>query len=265
MSINRNKTSQPALDSHPCADVHAQAHLAHELANLLDGSLRNVALVMSHLREFHEQGPYQDTTPALIARLNAANEAMRQMASLIGRMMDGSSAGMGLGFVLRDAMTQASRLYAPQAAQVGVELENHIDPQAASLPAGTLFPVIINLIRNSLQAMTDSPAGQAGQNRKARSIRLDARVEDQQLVLTVEDDGPGFAPELFDETGTFKFGVTTRQTGHGMGLSLVRDIIHTMGGSLQIANASQPTTSNHPTGGRVTIRMPVNRLNEIVT
>ena len=60
----------------------------------------------------------------------------------------------------------------------------------------------------------------------------------QGLELRVEDDGPGLAPELADQVRQRGHRADSEVPGHGIGLSIVQDIVNLYGGSLDIA-ASQ--------------------------
>jgi two-component system sensor histidine kinase PhoQ len=85
-------------------------------------------------------------------------------------------------------------------------------------------------------------------------VRLTARSDEsapvrQRLVITVEDDGPGIAPE--DRPRVLQRGVRADENvpGHGLGLAMVRDTADLYGGLLEVDAA--------PLGGaRFTLRLP---------
>jgi two-component system sensor kinase FixL len=83
--------------------------------------------------------------------------------------------------------------------------------------------VVLNLIRNAIEAMEDSP-------RKVLELRIDA-VGDQARV-TVSDTGSGISPEIADQL--FQPFITTKQTGMGVGLSISRTIIEGHGGRIWV-------------------------------
>jgi signal transduction histidine kinase len=86
-----------------------------------------------------------------------------------------------------------------------------------------LQQVILNLIVNAIEAMNFMP--------DARVLRLTSGLRDADGVLiTVEDSGPGIAPENLDKV--FDTFFTTKPTGMGMGLSICRSIIEAHGGRL---------------------------------
>jgi signal transduction histidine kinase len=70
--------------------------------------------------------------------------------------------------------------------------------------------ILINLISNAKQAMSDLPG-------HSRQLTLQVRVvEDETLHISVKDDGEGIAPE--NMARLFTHGFTTRKDGHGFGL-----------------------------------------------
>jgi len=86
-----------------------------------------------------------------------------------------------------------------------------------------LQQVILNLIVNAIEAMNFMPDD--------RELRITSRLHDADgVVITVEDSGPGIAPENLDKV--FDTFFTTKPTGMGMGLSICRSIIEAHGGRL---------------------------------
>ena len=87
-----------------------------------------------------------------------------------------------------------------------------------------LKQALLNLIRNSVEAI---PAGREG------SVRLQAAEYDGEVVISLEDDGPGL-PQIVREKMFAPF-VTTKASGTGLGLAIAKKVIETLGGSLSLA------------------------------
>ncbi|WP_111683104.1 sensor histidine kinase [Winogradskyella tangerina] len=85
-----------------------------------------------------------------------------------------------------------------------------------------LIRVVTNLVKNSIQAM---PKDKADPN-------IDVRVfSDGDLVkITVEDNGSGISEETKSKIFEPKF--TTKTSGMGLGLAMVKNIVETFGGSI---------------------------------
>jgi signal transduction histidine kinase len=87
--------------------------------------------------------------------------------------------------------------------------------------------VIINLIRNSLEAMSRAAPG-------VREISLSAAIAADRpslLEIRVQDTGPGFPPEIADRL--FKPFATTKDAGMGLGLAISRSIVESHGGQIR--------------------------------
>jgi C4-dicarboxylate-specific signal transduction histidine kinase len=86
--------------------------------------------------------------------------------------------------------------------------------------------VIVNLLRNSLESITD-----AGRHDGEVTIEAE-RQNDGQVLIRVRDNGPGFDRALLGKQIT-PF-TTTKPEGLGLGLSLSRSIIESYGGRLTL-------------------------------
>ena len=86
-----------------------------------------------------------------------------------------------------------------------------------------------NLIKNALDAL----AGRDGEIR----VRYDGRT-DGRAVFHVEDDGPGVPQQIRNKL--FEIGVTTKERGWGVGLSLTRRIVEDVhDGHIQLENTAE--------------------------
>jgi signal transduction histidine kinase len=103
--------------------------------------------------------------------------------------------------------------------------------------------VILNLIRNALDAMRD--AGTVD-----RRVSIETReTETHGIEVIVQDTGPGISPGLRDQA--FEQFFTSKDDGLGMGLAISQSIIEAHGGRIWFASP--------PGGGaRVHITLPPN-------
>ena len=86
-----------------------------------------------------------------------------------------------------------------------------------------LQQVAMNLIVNSIEAMKDVDG--------IRELVIKSqRAENEQILVSVSDTGPGFPPELAEQI--FDPFFTTKPHGTGMGLRISRSIIESHGGRL---------------------------------
>ena len=88
-----------------------------------------------------------------------------------------------------------------------------------------LQQVILNLIRNAIEAMAVDPA-------TIKTLRLVTIQNGNSVVLSVQDSGPGIVPE--NETNVFDPFYTTKSSGMGLGLAICRRIIEDHRGELRL-------------------------------
>lgn len=116
----------------------------------------------------------------------------------------------------------------------------HIEPR--------LFrQVFLNLIDNAIKYMGD---------REVRRVSIYPRLEDHWLIITVEDTGPGIAPEaqervfdLFSRGSTANRDERMSEPGRGVGLASVKTVVERWGGTIELE--SEPGV-----GSRFHVRIP---------
>jgi two-component system sensor kinase FixL len=84
--------------------------------------------------------------------------------------------------------------------------------------------VLLNLIRNAIEAMQDSPT---------RNLMISAHGHEDELIrIGVADTGSGIRPEIADKL--FQPFFTTKRDGMGVGLSICRTIVESHGGRIWV-------------------------------
>ncbi len=123
---------------------------------------------------------------------------------------------------------------APLIARVAI-LETRLPVAIATGPAVTIpcdaaqiEQVLINLIKNAVEATLDTPAAE----RSANPVRLTWKKLPGQVEILVEDEGPGIA----STSNLFVPFFTTKPEGSGIGLVLCRQIAENHHGSLVLEN-----------------------------
>ncbi len=113
--------------------------------------------------------------------------------------------------------------------RITLDLETAPDLPRFPLDAEQIRQVLVNLITNAAEAM--EPEGKGG------SIRVRAAIfpEGSDLVLAIEDDGPGIAEE--DRAKIFQPFFTSKFTGTGLGLAVVDSLVARHGGRLELESA----------------------------
>jgi len=92
--------------------------------------------------------------------------------------------------------------------------------------------IILNLIKNAIEAMRSSPPGE-------RHLRVVTGLRgSSEILVSIQDTGPGIAAP--DRDNVFDPFFSTKKTGMGLGLSICRTIIENHGGKLSLAESKLP-------------------------
>ncbi len=139
---------------------------------------------------------------------------------------------------LDDVLGRMVDFLGPTARAQNVEVDWHAAPDLpmVALDVELFEKVLLNLMLNAEDAMPDGG-----------TLTLQARAEDEEVVLDVIDTGCGMEPALAAKV--FEPFLTTKATGNGLGLATARKIVVAHGGS--IAVQSEPGR-----GTKFTIRLP---------
>jgi len=186
---------------------HGRVDDAYQALTPLDDMLTRMAALTGHLKTFARKSP-----SGLRERLDLATVVDQSLHLLDARLRDES---------------------------IGVVLDL-TRPAWVRGDAIRLEQVLINLLRNALDAMVDKP-------RKRLEIRLHA--DEQLWQLTVSDSGGGIAEEHLNSV--FDPFFTTKPVGDGLGLGLAVSyaIVHELGGRL--------IASNRGDGAVFTLTLPI--------
>ena len=140
------------------------------------------------------------------------------------------------------AVAQLVDLYQPAMSdrehKVTLDIEEHVFVEADS---GLLYRMISNLLENE---MTHLPTG------CLIAVRL--RSQDGSAELVVEDDGPGFPPEILPHAFE-RFVKGKHSPGHGLGLAFVNAVVQAHGGAVNLFARSEG-------GAVITVSLPVSVL-----
>jgi signal transduction histidine kinase len=151
---------------------------------------------------------------------------------------------------LTDLVEDAIRIVKPGLDRHGIALEREYEQTPpASIDKHSVLQILLNLLRNSKQALDDKH-GEPDQTRKRIRVVIERHGEDR-VRVTVSDNGVGIPAENL--TRIFSHGFTTRRDGHGFGLHSGANAARQMGGALW---AESPGPGE---GASFTLELPVNR------
>src|SRR5690606_22680675 len=226
--------------------LSAMGEMASTLAHELNQPLSAIANYLSGAKRLLDRSDIQEPRAA-DALEKAADQALRA-GEIIRRLRDFLSRGESERRVenLPKLVQEACALALVGAKEHGVRVSYAIalDADLVLVDRVQVQQVILNLVRNAIDAMVDQPV---------RELTVStAAVEDNMAMVSVTDTGPGV-----DETAAAKLFqpfVTTKASGMGVGLSISRTIIEAHGGRIW--------TEPNPTGGAI-FRFTLRRAPEV--
>jgi len=119
------------------------------------------------------------------------------------------------------------RLLGVELAARDIHLTLQVEPESLEIAADPdlLDQALINLVRNSIEALRDRPAG--------RIVLSAHRDAEGRVAIDVVDNGPGIAEDLSDKIFVPFF--TTKRQGSGIGLTIVRHIATAHSASVDVS------------------------------
>jgi two-component system, OmpR family, sensor kinase len=207
------------------------ADASHELRTPLTSVLASLELLAEEL----------DGEPAETAQ--AALRSARRMRRLVGDLLllaraDAKRAQPHRPTQLDDVVMEAAGEISAVADDHELDIE--AEPVLVFGARDELHRLVLNLLEN---AVRHTPPG--------THIRASTWLEDGEAVLIVEDDGPGIPPELGEHIfDRFVRGGRDGARGSGLGLSIVRAVTESHGGSVRL------DAREDGVGARFVIRLP---------
>lgn len=125
-----------------------------------------------------------------------------------------------------------------------VHLRNEVAPDLSlSADPDQLFRVLLNLMRNAQQAL------EQGVQDRPRIITVSAEQADEdRLVITIADTGPGLMPRARDHLFQ-PFQGSATAGGTGLGLAIAKELVEAHGGRIELGHSG-------PDGTRFLIHLP---------
>jgi signal transduction histidine kinase len=218
--------------------LEAWGEMARQVAHEIKNPLTPIQLTAEHLRALAERG--DPRLPEVV--LSAVDNILRQVVTLRETSREfGDYAStrqvnrrpLDLKKLLHDLASGYSESH-----ERGIDFEATIAPSMPSAFHGDerlIRGAVANLIENAFQA---APGGR---------VRLGAESVDSKVLISVEDSGPGVAPDVLPKIFDPYF--STKSTGTGLGLAIARKAVEEHGGRIHAENVNP--------GLKVVIELPV--------
>ena len=207
------------------------AGISHEIRNPL-GIIRSSAeLLKKKIAEIDPQNTFADIIVEEASRLNRIITDFINYA----KPRNPNFALCRVEEVVDKNITFLEVQYKEQGHVIKKNYQNHLPEIMAD--STMLYQSFLNILINAMQSTPDGGR-----------IRVEISSNDRWLTVHFDDEGQGIPPENLDKIWDPFF--TTKEQGTGLGLGIVKNVVESHGGSIQIVN--RPVR-----GTRVTIELPV--------
>jgi two-component system sensor kinase FixL len=225
--------------------VSEMGTLASSLAHELNQPLTAVASYCESARDLLDRETDAETLAMVREALDEAGQQAVRAGQIVRRLRDFMSTGEAERRIesLQRLINEANALALVGSREHGIDVQLKLDPGADAVLVDRIQiqQVLVNLIRNAIDAMIDTDA---------RSLTLRTARDGEGLVeVAVEDTGSGISDAVAAQL--FQPFVTSKQNGMGIGLSICRTIIEAHGGRIWFESRPGGGTAFHftlPTG-----------------
>jgi signal transduction histidine kinase len=192
------------------------ASVAHEINN----PLMAIKTRLHTLKKTIADRP--DTAEKLDLVMGQVDRIGRATRSMLGffKQRAPSSTPIPCTEVIRAVLDLFDPSFEAKGVRVRVDIPHSLP--CVSINVDELQEVLINLLENERDALG-----------RDNDLSLCAQSRDHQIVITIEDNGPGLGD---DPERLFEAFHTTKSTGTGLGLTIARRICESYGGTLTAAN-----------------------------
>lgn len=216
---SRKRTEQQLESERLNAFTLLAAGVAHELGNPLNSLTIHLQLLERRLRKLGKGGD------ALHEHLDIATGEIKRMDTIISQFLAAirPTKPQLQRSRIAELVEESVRFLKPELdqAKVKVKMDLRADMPAMPLDPDQMKQAMYNLVRNAAQAMP-----------KGGTLTISGSYTDFEVRLSFEDTGKGISPEQMGRL--FQPFSTTRPTGTGLGLLIVRRIIREHGGEIDI-------------------------------
>jgi two-component system sensor kinase FixL len=219
--------------------VSEMGTLASSLAHELNQPLTAVASYCESARDLLDHDPDAETLAMVREALDEAAQQAVRAGQIVRRLRDFMSTGETERQVesLQRLINEANALALVGSREHGIDVQLQLDPDADKVLVDRIQiqQVLVNLIRNAIDAMMDT-------RMRCLSLRT-TRGRDDLVEVTIEDTGSGISDSVAAQL--FQPFVTSKQNGMGIGLSICRTIIEAHGGRIWFDRRKNGGTAFH--------------------
>ena len=218
--------------------ITSMGTLATSIAHELNQPLTAVTNYTQAARDLLANPTPDNLALAREALDETASEALRA-GQIVHRLRDFVSRGESAREIasLQRLITETTALALLDVSVRKTEITTSLDPRRDAVLGDPvqIQQVLLNLMRNALDAMSETPV---------RQLRIASSPADGDMIeVTVSDSGPGLEPEVAERL--FQPFVSTKDGGMGLGLSICQTIVNSHGGKIWTGPSELGGTAFH--------------------
>ncbi len=199
--------------------------VAHEVRNPLNGIL---AITEALSKDLGEKSDYSDYIELIRKQVMRLSDLMRDLLNL-GRPIE---KGNLMPVIISKLIPTAVNLWMQSSAgcrehQVIINIQENAQSVKVQADRAKIEQVIINLLENA-----------CAHSKPDQQIVIEVHAKEKVVIIKVIDQGTGIKPEHFEHM--FEPFFTTRKGGTGLGLGIVKRIVESHGGAIEINNNFPP-------------------------
>jgi len=231
--LRRERMEKAKLQAERLATVGTMAaEVAHEIRNPLGSITLNLDLIHKEIDHLADTSAHPPTEGRVLV-----NE-MRSEVQRIQHVLEDYLKFARLPKAHRrplpvnEWLDQKLTFMLSEFAEANVQLQTEFDPTLTTINADAeqLWQAVLNLVRNSLEAMAHGGA-----------LTISTQCQADQVLLRVTDTGAGMTPEQLQQV--FQLFFTTKTDGTGLGLALVQQIVSEHGGHIECESTLGKSTT----------------------
>lgn len=209
------------------------ANISHEINNPLTiagGHSEIIKDYLKHPNVASKVSQLQSANQTVIDSLERVNQIIKNMKDFLHQNEDQKEYSD-----LSTLLNNAIEWILPTAQKSGITIQSVAkDHSVALVNRVKIEQVIINLIKNSIDAITD-----AGISQGEIKLVISKSEQEQQTLIDIYDNGPGIRPEI--KKNLFKPFQSTKDAGHGtgLGLSICSKIIEAHKGRIELVDTEK--------------------------
>ncbi len=203
--------------------------ISHELNQPLAAIASYAAGCLHLIKAGKPPGDLVGALEKLDAQAQRAGQVIRRVHDFV-RKREPTFGAVDIGHLIADLAT----FVGPDARKAGVEIDLDLAPVALGVRGDRILleQVLLNLMRNGMEAMAGRPRGD-------KVLAISARRDDPaegggEIVMSVADRGTGIARDVAERLFSPFF--STKPEGMGMGLAICRSIVERHQGRLEFTD-----------------------------